>query len=67
MSELLNGILECLDMNSCTGLATEDSIQSMSPFQRLFYTQAHERLELMQFSFFVIQMVLPKFHLYIFL
>ena len=36
MSELLNGIFECLDINSSTGLATEDSLQSMSPFQRLF-------------------------------
>lgn len=44
MSKLLNGILECLDMNSCTGLATEDSIQSMSPFQRLFYMQVHEKI-----------------------
>lgn len=25
MSELLNGIFECLDINSCTGLATEDT------------------------------------------
>lgn len=44
MRGLLNGILECLDMNSGTGLATEDSIQSMSPFQRLFYTQVHEKI-----------------------
>lgn len=36
MSELLNGIFECLDINSSTGLASEDSLQSMSPFQRLF-------------------------------
>lgn len=44
MSELLNGIFECLDINSCTGLATEDNMQSMSPFQRLFYTQVHEKV-----------------------
>jgi type I restriction-modification system DNA methylase subunit len=44
MSELLNGIFECLDINSCTGLATEDNMQSMSPFQRLFYTQVHEKI-----------------------
>lgn len=44
MSELLNGIFECLDINSSTGLATEDSLQSMSPFQRLFYTQVHEKI-----------------------
>ena len=44
MSELLNGIFECLDINSSTGLATEDSLQYMSSFQRLFYTQVHEKL-----------------------
>lgn len=44
MSELLNGIFECLDMNSCTGLATGDNMQSMSPFQKLFYTQVHEKI-----------------------
>ena len=44
MSEWLNGIFECLDINSSTGLATEDSLQSMSPFQRLFYTQVHEKI-----------------------
>lgn len=30
MGELLNGIFECLDINSSTGLATEDSLQSMT-------------------------------------
>lgn len=44
MSELLNGIFECLDINSNTGLATEDNLHSMAPFQRLFYTQVHEKL-----------------------
>ncbi len=39
MSELLNGIFECLDINSGTGLATEDNLQSMTSFQRLFYTR----------------------------
>lgn len=43
-SELLNGIFECLDINSGTGLATEDSLQRMGPFQRLFYTQVHEKI-----------------------
>ena len=33
MNELLNGIFECLDINSSTGLATEDSLQSLTPFQ----------------------------------
>lgn len=44
MSELLNGIFECLDIDSSTGLATKDSLQSMSPFQRQFYTQVHDKL-----------------------
>ena len=44
MGELLNGIFECLDINSSTGLATEDSLQSMTSFQRLFYTQVHEKI-----------------------
>lgn len=44
MSELLNGRFEYLDINSCTGLATEDSIQGMSSFQRLFHTKVHEKI-----------------------
>ena len=44
MGELLNGIFECLDINSSTGLATEDSLQGMTSFQRLFYTQVHEKI-----------------------
>ena len=40
MSELL----KCLDINSSTGLATKDSLQNMTPFQRLFYTQVHEKI-----------------------
>ena len=44
MSELLNGIFECLDINSSTGLATEDNLQCMTSFQRLFYTQVHEKI-----------------------
>ena len=44
MSELLNGIFECLDINSGTGLATEGNLQSMTSFQRLFYTQVHEKI-----------------------
>lgn len=44
MRELLKGIFECLDINSNTGLAAEDSLPEMSPFQRLFYTQVHEKL-----------------------
>ena len=44
MSELLIGIIESLDINSGTGLATEDNLQSMTSFQRLFYTQVHEKI-----------------------
>lgn len=44
MNELLKGIFECLDINSSTGLATEGSLQSMTAFQRLFFTQAHEKV-----------------------
>lgn len=46
MSEVLNGIFEFLDINSSTGLATEDGLESMSPFQRLFYTQVHEKIKI---------------------
>lgn len=44
MSKLLNGIFECFDINRCTGLAIEDNMQSMSPFQQLFYTRVHEKM-----------------------
>ena len=44
MNELLKGVFECLDINSNTGLATEDDLQSMTAFQRLFFTQAHEKV-----------------------
>ena len=33
-----------LDINSGTGLATEDNLQSMTSFQRLVYTQVHEKI-----------------------
>lgn len=44
MGELLNGLFKCLDIDSSTGLAIEDGGQSMSPFQRQFYTQVHDKL-----------------------
>lgn len=44
MSELLNGIFKYLDIDSYTGLATKNNMQSMNPFQRLFYTQVHEKI-----------------------
>ena len=67
MSELLNGIFECLDINSCTGLATEDNMQSMSPFQRLFYTQVHEKIGIDAVYFLRDANGLLKFHSSIFL
>ena len=39
MSELLNGIFECLDINSGTGLATEDNLQSMTS-KTILYTSS---------------------------
>lgn len=44
MRELLNGIFECLDIDSNTGLASEESLLSMSSYQKLFYEQAHEKI-----------------------
>ena len=44
MSELLKGIFECLNIDEHTGLATADSLHSMSPFQRMFYTQVHDKI-----------------------
>ena len=46
MDGLLNGVFECLDINFATGLATEDDLQRMTPFQRLFYAQVHEKLKI---------------------
>lgn len=43
MRELLKGIFECLDINSNTGLATEDSLPEMSPFQFLLSTWKKEK------------------------
>lgn len=44
MNELLNRVFDCLDMKSSTGLATEDCLQNMSAFQRLFYSEVHEKI-----------------------
>ena len=38
MSELLNGIFECLDINSGTGLATEDKHDFLS--KTILYTSS---------------------------
>ena len=44
MSELLNGIFECLDINERTGLAISNNLKKMSHFQRLFYTHVHDKI-----------------------
>ncbi len=44
MDKLLNGIFEYLDINPDNGLAHEDGINNMTPFQRLFYNQVHEKI-----------------------
>ncbi|WP_278581032.1 HsdM family class I SAM-dependent methyltransferase [Eubacterium callanderi] len=44
MSKLLEGIFECLDINKDTGLASEDNLQNMSTFQKLFYTQVRQKI-----------------------
>ena len=44
MKELLDGIFNYLDMNSETGLATEKNYSSMPPFQKLFYSQVHDKI-----------------------
>lgn len=44
MDKLLNGIFEYLDINPDNGLANEEGINNMTPFQRLFYNQVHEKI-----------------------
>lgn len=41
MSELLNGIFECLDINSSTGLATEDNLQCMTSSYNKFVSKKY--------------------------
>lgn len=44
MNEKLNGIFSCLDMTSKTGLASEEHINDMTAFQKMFYTQVKNKI-----------------------
>lgn len=44
MSEIVEQIFTELNISSKNGLATSDSLETMSTFQRLFYKQAHEKI-----------------------
>ena len=39
MNEKLNGIFSYLDIDDKTGLASENNVESLSAFQKLFYEQ----------------------------
>lgn len=44
MNEKLNGIFSYLDINDKTGLASENNVESLSAFQKLFYEQARSKI-----------------------
>ena len=44
MNEKLNGIFSYLDINDKTGLASENNIESLSTFQKMFYEQARNKI-----------------------
>lgn len=44
MNEKLNGIFSYLDINDKTGLASENNIESLSAYQKLFYEQARSKI-----------------------
>lgn len=44
MDEKLNGIFSYLDISDKTGLASENNIESLSAFQKLFYEQAKSKI-----------------------
>ena len=44
MNEKLNGIFSYLDINDKTGLASENNIESLSTFQKMFYEQARSKI-----------------------
>ena len=44
MNQQLNGIFSYLDINDKTGLASENNIDSLTAFQRLFYEQAKSKI-----------------------
>ena len=44
MQDILNGIFRSMDINTDNGLAIAESIDSMSSFQRLFFSQVQEKI-----------------------
>lgn len=44
MNEKLNNIFSYLDINDKTGLASENNVESLSTFQKLFYEQARNKI-----------------------
>ena len=44
MNEKLNGIFSYLDIDDKTGLASENNVESLSAFQKLFYEQARSKI-----------------------
>lgn len=46
MQNLLNNLFDILGMNASNGLANDEALQSMTPYQRLFYNQVKEKLNI---------------------
>ena len=44
MNEKLNGIFSYLDMTSKTGLASDEYLNDMTSYQRLFYNQVKSKI-----------------------
>ena len=44
MNDKLNAIFSCLDMTSKTGLASDEYLDDMTSFQRMFYTQVKSKI-----------------------
>ena len=44
MNEQLTNIFSCLDMTSKTGLATDETLDEMTSFQKIFYTQVKNKI-----------------------
>lgn len=46
MQTLLNNLFDILGMNAANGLANDETLQSMTPYQKLFYNQVKEKLNI---------------------
>ena len=53
MNEKLNGIFSYLDIDDKTGLASENNVESLSAFQKLFYEQARSKIGVDAVYFFI--------------